>query len=110
LKTVISGSIAEIPKYEVNPRNIRFEDAGNYVFVGMRRAGKSYLLYQRIQELLSKGIKPHEILYVNFEDERSLTISSMLKMRGLSPQYKTLPEKSSKKRPNPSITLPTTAY
>ena len=70
IKSVISNNIAEIPKFKVNPRNISFEEAGNYVFVGMRRAGKSYLLYQRIQELLSRGVKPHEILYVNFEDER----------------------------------------
>lgn len=32
-----------------------FEDAGNYVFLGIRRAGKSYLMYQRIHQLLKKG-------------------------------------------------------
>jgi hypothetical protein len=70
VKSVISGNVAEIPKFKVNSRNFRFEEAGNYVFVGMRRAGKSYLLYQRMQELISRGLKPHEILYINFEDER----------------------------------------
>ena len=70
LKSVISNYMAEIPKYKINPRNIHFEKEGNYVFVGMRRAGKSYLLYQRMQELLSKGVKSHEMLYINFEDER----------------------------------------
>ena len=66
IKSVISDYMSEIPKYKVNPRKIRFEEAGNYVFVGMRRAGKSYLLFQRMQELLSNGIKPHEMLYINW--------------------------------------------
>ena len=70
LKSVISDNMDEIPQHIVNPRNIRFEEVGNYVFVGMRGVGKSYLLYQRMQELLAKGMKPHEMLYVNFEDER----------------------------------------
>ncbi|MDR2542111.1 MAG: ATP-binding protein [Treponema sp.] len=70
LKSVIFENIAEIPKYKVNPRNFHFEETGNYVFVGIRRAGKSYLLYQRMQELLSRGVESCELLYVNFEDER----------------------------------------
>ena len=70
LKSVITDNMTEILKYKVNPRDIRFDDAGNYVLVGMRRAGKSYLLYQRMQELLAAGIMPYEMLYVNFEDER----------------------------------------
>ena len=38
--------------------------------MGIRRAGKSYLLYQRIQQLLANGTGWDEILYINFEDER----------------------------------------
>jgi len=70
LKTIIADNMAEIPYYKVNPRDFRFEDAGNYVFVGMRRAGKSYLLYQQMQKLLAKGVRLQEMLYINFEDER----------------------------------------
>ena len=70
LKAVISDNLAEIPGYRVNPRTINFEDAGNYVLVGIRRAGKSYMLYQRMQQLLANGVRPQEMLYVNFEDER----------------------------------------
>ena len=86
--------MSEIPKYKVNPRNIRFEEAGNYVFVGMRRAGKSYLLFQRMQELLSRGVKPHEMLYINFEDERisgmasddlNLLLETHMEMFGIRP-------------------------
>jgi predicted AAA+ superfamily ATPase len=70
LKTVIADNQVEVPKYKVIPRNFTFEEFGNYVFVGIRRAGKSYLLYQRMQQLLAKGIHWDEILYINFEDER----------------------------------------
>ncbi|MCL2478571.1 MAG: ATP-binding protein [Treponema sp.] len=94
LKTVISDYVAEIPKYRVNHRKIRFEKAANYVFAGIRRAGKSYLLYQRMQELLSGGINPHAILYINFEDERlsgmkqddlNLLLETHLEMYGVKP-------------------------
>lgn len=51
-------------------RAIKFEPHSNYVLVGLRRAGKSYLLYQRAQELISEGHKAEEILYFNFEDDR----------------------------------------
>jgi len=59
-----------VPKYKVIPRAYAFEEFGNYVFVGIRRAGKSYLLYQRIQQLLAQGKQWDEMLYINFEDER----------------------------------------
>lgn len=70
LKSVIADNQAEIPRHQVVPRDFSFEDFGNYVFVGIRRAGKSYLLYQRIQQLLAGGTGWDEILYINFEDER----------------------------------------
>ncbi len=37
---------------------------------GPRRAGKTYLLFQHILELIEKGIPAEKILYINFEDER----------------------------------------
>ena len=70
LKAVLADYQNEIPKHNVIPRKFRFEEFGNYIFVGIRRAGKSYLLYQRIQELLAGGIGWDEMLYINFEDER----------------------------------------
>lgn len=51
-------------------RAIVFEPNSNYVLVGLRRAGKSYLLYQRFAELLADGHQAEEILYFNFEDDR----------------------------------------
>lgn len=70
LKTVLVDNQLELPKYKVIPRDFSFEEFGNYVLVGIRRAGKSYLLYQRIQQLLSQGKNWDEMLYINFEDER----------------------------------------
>lgn len=70
LKSVIADNQLEVPKYKVIPRDFSFEEFGNYVFVGIRRAGKSFLLYQRMQQLLSQGVGWDEMLYINFEDER----------------------------------------
>lgn len=70
LKAIIADNQLEVPKYKVIPREFAFEKFGNYVFSGIRRAGKSYLLYQRMQQLITKGIQWEEMLYINFEDER----------------------------------------
>ncbi len=75
LKTVITDNQTEVTKYKVIPRDFIFEEFGNYVFVGIRRAGKSFLLYQRMQQLLAKGVSWKEMLYVNFEDERLVGMS-----------------------------------
>ncbi|MFV0555376.1 MAG: ATP-binding protein [Mangrovibacterium sp.] len=75
LKAVMLDYQNEVSSYEVMPRNFNFEDFTNYVFVGIRRAGKSYLLYQRIQQLLNQGIGWDEMLYVNFEDDRLLDMT-----------------------------------
>lgn len=40
------------------------------VFMGMRRAGKTYLCYQRMKDLLDQGVPKAHILYLNFEDDR----------------------------------------
>ncbi len=40
------------------------------VLVGLRRVGKTYLMFQKIKELLNSGIEIHRIIFLNFEDER----------------------------------------
>ncbi|GAB4543500.1 MAG: ATP-binding protein [Thermodesulfovibrionia bacterium] len=37
---------------------------------GVRRSGKTYMLFETIKGLLSSGIPKKRILYINFEDER----------------------------------------
>lgn len=57
-------------------RQYPLEENVNYCFVGIRRTGKSYMMYQQIQALLKKNISLSQIVYVNFEDERLLEMSS----------------------------------
>jgi len=45
------------------------------VIVGMRRSGKTWFCYQRMRELMDKGVEKARILYLNFEDERLLPFS-----------------------------------
>jgi uncharacterized protein len=45
------------------------------VVIGMRRAGKTWFCYQKINELMASGIKKEEVLYLNFEDDRLLEFS-----------------------------------
>lgn len=40
------------------------------VVMGMRRTGKTYVTYRRIQELLNEGIELERIVQINFDDER----------------------------------------
>ena len=76
IKQLIKKQQQFIEQVELLPRKLNLEEAGNYVFVGIRRAGKSYMLYQHIQSLLAKGHSINEILYINFEDERIADIKS----------------------------------
>lgn len=77
IKSLIIEKQHEIPQMELMPRKLELEDTCNYVFVGLRRAGKSYLMFQHIQSLLAEGkAQIEDILYINFEDERIASIRS----------------------------------
>lgn len=41
-----------------------------HVLMGMRRTGKTWVLYQRMQTLLQEGREKEKLLYINFEDDR----------------------------------------
>lgn len=73
-KSVIKLIIAEnqqfVSKIKLFRREYTFEEGLNYVLVGLRRAGKSYLLYERMQQLIKGGHSEEEFLYLNFEDDR----------------------------------------
>ncbi len=70
LEKIMLENQREVEEHEVQPRNISFDGFDRYVLVGIRRAGKSYLLYQQMQKLLAEGHDWSEMLYLNFEDER----------------------------------------
>lgn len=60
----------EVDEAVVVYRPVEFEENGNYVLVGVRHTGKSYMLYQRVRQLQASGKGWDEILFVDFEDER----------------------------------------
>jgi hypothetical protein len=68
-----------ITNIELIERDITVDYTGNNVFVGLRRAGKSYLLYQSVRKIIKSGHKIDEILFFNFEDDRidSLSVSDL---------------------------------
>lgn len=75
IKTIIAEKQREILSIELIERPILLEESCNYVFVGLRRAGKSYLMFQHIQSIVkSEKIIIEDILYINFEDERISSI------------------------------------
>lgn len=69
-RSIISENQDFIGSIALVERPLALEENGNYVFVGVRQAGKSYLLYERVQQLLANGVKVEDIVYVNFDDER----------------------------------------
>lgn len=66
----------EIEAANIISRPFLFEEHGNYVMVGVRHVGKSYMLYQRVRQLLSQGHGWDEILFVDFDDERLAEIET----------------------------------
>lgn len=70
IKYLISYYQDFVSKITFEERQYELELNANYVFVGLRRAGKSYLMYQQIHHLLEQGHSLDEILYFNFEDDR----------------------------------------
>ena len=75
IKTVIGEKQQQITKTKLLQRAETFDEQSCYVLIGIRRAGKSYTLYQDMQAKLTAGrAKAEDFLYVNFEDERIASI------------------------------------
>lgn len=82
----MKNAIAEIMRefYEegipekIHPRVVEYyEKARNATaIIGMRRVGKTYVAFHRIQELLGDGIPLERIVYINFDDERLRGVSA----------------------------------
>ena len=70
IKLLIAEYQREIVNVQLVERAYKMESGLNYVFVGLRRSGKSYLMFQQMQQLLKNGHFMDEILYFNFEDDR----------------------------------------
>ncbi len=76
IKLLIAENQREVANIQLVDRDCKIEDGLNYVFVGLRRAGKSYLMFRQIQQLLKRGHSIDEILYFNFEDDRLTTFDT----------------------------------
>ena len=70
LKQVLLDNQKDIERLDIYPRKYDFDSFPCHVFVGVRRSGKSYLLFQKIHEMLDHGHGWDEMLYLDFEDVR----------------------------------------
>lgn len=70
IKRIILEQHEVIRRTEIIPRTIPLSSEINQVLTGIRRAGKSTLLYSLVKRLVADGISWMRIIYINFEDER----------------------------------------
>ncbi|WP_165172224.1 ATP-binding protein [Adlercreutzia sp. ZJ242] len=70
LKSVIFDQHEVIRAARIVPRRYELDPQANYVITGLRRAGKSTILYKVALDLVASGVDWTRIVYVNFEDER----------------------------------------
>ena len=70
LKQVLLDNQKDIERYDIFPRQFDLDSFPLQVFVGVRRAGKSFILFQKIRQLLSAGHTWADMLYLDFEDTR----------------------------------------
>ncbi len=75
MKTVIQNLISDFAERslpETTKRSISASPLAGKAqsIIGMRRAGKTWFLYQIMADLIAQGIEKSRLLYINFEDER----------------------------------------
>lgn len=70
LKKIIYDQHQVIQDTIIVDRDVELESNANYVLVGLRRVGKTTLLYKRVQDLIKSGVEWNQIIYINFDDER----------------------------------------
>lgn len=66
----------EIRDVELYDRPFDFEENGRYVLVGVRQAGKSYMLYKRARQMMDAGCRLEDMVYINFDDERLMGMTA----------------------------------
>lgn len=76
LKEIITDQISEYLSQQYIKREYVLDKKINYSFVGIRRCGKSFLMYQLAHEIIDSGIDADCVVYINFEDERLLEFTS----------------------------------
>lgn len=76
LKNIIRTFHTEPLPQDIIERDIDIPvDSGAIISViGSRRAGKTYLLLETMQQLIKQGVPKESIIYINFEDERLIDL------------------------------------
>ncbi|MBU1203497.1 MAG: ATP-binding protein [Nanoarchaeota archaeon] len=69
-KIIIQWMEFEIPETLPRHQSIVLNHDFITTIIGPRRAGKTYLCFKKIKELLKEAIPKNNILYINFEDEK----------------------------------------
>ncbi len=70
LQNIIADNREFVKGIELFRRDIATPDFANCVAVGLRRAGKSYWLFQVMHDLVKEGEDWENLIYINFESER----------------------------------------
>jgi predicted AAA+ superfamily ATPase len=75
MRDIIRQKLAAALEFELpplTPRHARLPGIQGkaHAVIGMRRAGKTYFLYQCLQERLAQGTPRERLVYFSFEDER----------------------------------------
>ena len=76
IRTLVKEGQETLGEVELYDRPYEFEENGRYVLVGVRQAGKSYMLYKRAKQLLASGHTLEEMVYIDFDDERLLGMTA----------------------------------
>jgi predicted AAA+ superfamily ATPase len=56
LKQILASNQKDVENYQVVPRELPSDEFERRVFIGVRRAGKSFMLYQKMQQMLAEGL------------------------------------------------------
>lgn len=67
------------------------------VAIGMRRSGKTYLLFTEMKALLKQGISLDQLLYLNFEDDRLIPLDATGLATLIEEFYSAYPENHARK-------------
>lgn len=95
LETLIAENTAIITEAKQGyARQYTFSHADNMIktAIGMRRAGKTFFLYQTIHDLLDKNVPLERILFINFEDDRLLPMNAQTMGQLLDTFYMIYPD------------------
>jgi predicted AAA+ superfamily ATPase len=71
-EVVVNWKEFELPS--ILPRDKKIEIDSDFIttITGPRRAGKTYICFQMIKEIISKGTSRENVIYINFEDNKLL--------------------------------------